>query len=94
MDGNEVESERKNSALLEGLNDIADEIVIDANMDLQWPYILSLMPPSPTCSALDPLQSGFEPWTPYKVGLCLEAPCSQLTRSLYPQGWILEPPPY
>ena len=33
------------------------------------------------------------PWTPYGVGLCLEAPCTQLTRSLYPQGWILEPPP-
>ena len=55
---------------------IVDEIVIDANMDLQWPHRLTLMPPSPTCSALDPLKSGFEPWTPYKVGLCLEAPCT------------------
>ena len=44
--------------LLNGLN----EIVIDANMDLQWPHRLSLMPPSLTCSALDPLQSGFVPW--------------------------------
>ena len=34
------------------------------------------------------------PWIPNKVGLCLEAPCTQLTRSLYPQGWILMPPPY
>ena len=45
---------------------------------------LSLMPPSPTCSVL----------IPYRVGLCLEAPCTQSTRSLYPQGWILKPPPY
>ena len=60
-----------------------DEIVIDANMDLQWPHRMSLMPPSPTCSAL----------IPYRVDLCLEAPCTQLTRSLYPQGWILMPPP-
>ena len=66
--------------------DIVDEIVIDANMDLQWPCRLSLMPPSRTYSALDPLQSGFEPWTPYRVGLSLEAPCAQLTRSLYPKG--------
>ena len=42
---------------------IVDEIVIDANMDLQWPHRLSLMPPSPTFSALDPLQSGFVPWS-------------------------------
>ena len=42
---------------------IIDEIVIDANMNLQWPHKLSLMPPSPTCSALDPLQSGFVPWS-------------------------------
>ena len=28
--------------------DIVDEIVIDANMDLQWPHGMSLMPPSPT----------------------------------------------
>ena len=41
--------------------EIVDEIVIDANMDLQWPHRLSLMPPSLTCSALDPLQSGFVP---------------------------------
>ena len=60
---------------------IVDEIVIDANMDLQWPHRMSLMPPSPTCSAL----------MPYRVGLYLEAPCTQLTRSLYPQGWILMP---
>ena len=33
------------------------------------------------------------PWTPYRVGLCLEAPCTQLIRSLYPQGWIMEPSP-
>ena len=59
-------------------------------MDLQWPHILSLMPPCPTFSAL---QSGFEPWTPYRVGLFLEAPCTQLTSSLYQQGWILDPPP-
>ena len=45
---------------------------------------LSLMPPSPTCSVL----------IPYRVGLCLESPCTQSTRSLYPQGWILKPPPY
>ena len=70
-----------------------DEIFIDANMDFQWPHRLSLMPPSPTCSAFDPLQSGFELWTPYRVGLCLEAPCTQLTRSLYPQGCVLETPP-
>ena len=41
--------------------EIVDEIVIDANMDLQWPHGMSLIPPSPTCSALkflDPLQSG------------------------------------
>ena len=29
------------------------------------------------------------PWTPYRVGWCLEAPFTQLTRSLYPQDWIL-----
>ena len=33
------------------------------------------------------------PWTPYGVGLCLLAPCTHLTRSLYPQGWILKAPP-
>ena len=33
------------------------------------------------------------PWIPYRVGLCPEAPCTQLTRSLYPQDWILMPPP-
>ena len=33
------------------------------------------------------------PWTPYRVVLCLETPCTQLTRSLYPQDWILMPPP-
>ena len=27
------------------------------------------------------------------MGLCLEAPRTQLTRSLYPQGWNLKPPP-
>ena len=62
--------------------EIVDEIVIDANIDLQWPHRMSLMPPSPTCSALnpsqsgfvpcsalDPLQSGFVPWsTFYLVG--------------------------
>ena len=53
--------------------EIVDEIVIDANMDLQWPHEMSLMPPSPTYSAL----------IPYRVGLCLEAPYTQLTRSLY-----------
>ena len=31
------------------------EIVIDANMELWWHHRLSLMPPSPTCNALDPL---------------------------------------
>ena len=30
-------------------------------MDLQWPHGMLLMPPSPNCSALDPLQSGFVP---------------------------------
>ena len=40
-----------------------DEIVIDANMDLQCPHRMSLMPPSPTYSALDHLQSGFVPWS-------------------------------
>ena len=34
------------------------------------------MPPSPVCSSLDPLQSGFEIWTPYRLGLFLEAPCT------------------
>ena len=29
-----------------------DEIVIDANMDLQWPHRMSLMPPSSTYNAL------------------------------------------
>ena len=42
--------------------DIVDEIVIDSNMDLQWPHRISLMPLSPTSNALDPLQSGFVPW--------------------------------
>ena len=46
---------------------IVDEIVIYANMDLQWPHRMSLMPPSSTCSALtpyrDPLQSRFVPWS-------------------------------
>ena len=60
-----------------------DEIVIDANMDLQWSHRMSLMPLSPTCSAL---QTGFEPWTPYRVGLFLKAPCTQMTTSMYPQG--------
>ena len=46
--------------------EIVDEIVIDANMDLQWPHRMSLMPPSHTCSAL----------MPYRVGLYLEAPCT------------------
>ena len=32
-----------------------DEIVIDANMDLQWPHGMSLMPPSPTLQCLGPL---------------------------------------
>ena len=54
--------------------DIVDEIVIEANMDLQWPHRIinanmdlqwphrmSLMPLSPTTSSLDPLQSGFVP---------------------------------
>ena len=59
--------------------EIVDEIVIDANMDLQWPHWMSLMPPSPTCSAL----------IPYRVGLRLEVPYTELTRSLYSQGWIL-----
>ena len=42
-------------------NEYVDEIFIDSNMDLQWPHGFSLMPPSPTCSTLDPLQSGFVP---------------------------------
>ena len=46
--------------------EIVDEIVIDANMELHWPHRMSLMPPSPTCSAL----------IPYRVGLCFEAPCT------------------
>ena len=41
--------------------EIFDEIVIDANMDLQWPHRMSLMTPSPTCSALEPSHSGFVP---------------------------------
>ena len=41
-------------------------------MDLQWPHRLSLMPLSPTYSALDPLQSGFVPSsTLYSVGRVL-----------------------
>ena len=75
---------------------VVDEIVIDANMGLQWPHRMSLMPPCPTCSALTPYRVSLHlavPWTPYKVGLCLEAPCTQLTRSLYPQAYILNPPP-
>ena len=43
--------------------DIVDEIVIDANMELQWPHRVSLMPPSPTCSALDPLNRWFVLWS-------------------------------
>ena len=74
--------ERENIRVINGKIKNVDEIIIDANMDLQWPHRLSLMPPSPTCSALDPLLSGFEIWTLYRVGLCLEAPCTQLTRSL------------
>ena len=35
--------------------DIVDEIVIAANMDMQWPHRFSMMPPSNTYSALDPL---------------------------------------
>ena len=57
---------------------------------------MSLMPPSPTCSALTPYRVGLHlvvPWIPNRVGLCLEAPCTRLTRSMYPQGWILMPPP-
>ena len=57
--------------ILQNWSATVDEIVIDANMDLQWPHGMSLMPPSPTCNAL----------IPYRVGLCLEAPCTQLTRS-------------
>ena len=41
--------------------EIVDEIVIDANMDLQWPHRLSLMPPSTTCSALYHFHSRFVP---------------------------------
>ena len=61
-----------------------DEIVIDANMDLQWPHRMSLMPPSSTYSALIALIS-------YRVGLCFEAPCTQLTRSLYPADVAKDP---
>ena len=43
--------------------EIVDEIFIDANVELQWPHRFSLMPPSLTCSALDPLQSLFVPWS-------------------------------
>ena len=57
--------------------EVVDEIVIDANMDLQWPHGMSLMPPSPTCSAL----------TPYKVVCALkhpvpswQGPCTHKTR--------------
>ena len=74
----------------------ADVIFIDANMDLQWPHRMSLMPPSPTCSALTPYKVVLHLvvlWIPYNVGLCLEAPCTKLTRSLYPQAWILKAPP-
>ena len=77
-------------------DDYVDEIINDANMDLQWPHRLSLMPPSPTYSALTPYKVVLHfvvLWIPYNVGLCLEAPCTQLTRSLYPQAWILKPPP-
>ena len=42
-----------------GIVDVVEEIVIDANMDLKCPDGLSLMPPSITYNALDPLQSGF-----------------------------------
>ena len=38
--------------------EIVDKIVIDANMDMQWPHRISLMLLSPTNSALDPLHSG------------------------------------
>ena len=34
-------------------------------MELQWPDRFSLMLQSPTCSALDPLQSGFVPWSTF-----------------------------
>ena len=37
---------------------LVDEIVIDANMDLQWPHGMSLMPPSLAVY-----------WTPHRVGL-------------------------
>ena len=40
---------------------IVDEIVIDANMDLQWPHRMSLMSPSSSCSSSDPSQSEFVP---------------------------------
>ena len=50
-------------------------------MDLQWPHRLSLMPPSPTCSAqvwMIPIPSHLVSWMPHRDVLCLEAPCIQL----------------
>ena len=74
-----------NGKMMDALKEVTcvDEIFIDANMDLQWPHMMSLMPPSPTCSALNPYKVVLHLvviWIPYRVGLCLEAPCTQLTR--------------
>ena len=77
--------------------DFFDEIFIDANMDLQWPHKLSVMPPSLTCSALDPLQSGFVPWStlylvdkvPVPTRLDLEA--TTLSKILKTLEMVLKP---
>ena len=86
IDAKGGEMKTKGSMLIGGawvvvINDkggYCDEIVIDANMDLQWPHRMSLMPPSPTCSAL----------TPYKVVCALknlipswQSPCTHKARS-------------
>jgi len=56
--------------------EIVDEIVIDANMDLQWPQgVIDATKSHLQC--LNPLQSGFGALK----HLYLEAPCTLLTRS-------------
>ena len=60
--------------------EIVDEIVIDANMDLQWPHRTSLMPPSPTCSTQ----------TLHRVGLCPESTLYLVDRVYVPTSLDLE----
>ena len=62
--------------------EIVDEIVIDANMDLQWPHRLSLIPSSPNCSYLDPLQSGFVPVDNVLVSTRLDLVATTLLKML------------